>query len=92
MVHLLVKKASSFFDKALTPFWRMFQSLEQVFEAKILIKRLPSFSVAVNMVNLKSLIKKKTFVPLILFVFFTFINFYDITFSDFSYIDGRLLM
>ena len=38
-------KASSIFEKASTPYWKMFLSLNQLFYAKILIKRLPSFSV-----------------------------------------------
>ena len=42
---LFDKKASTIFDKASTPFWNMFLKLKQMFDAKVLIKRLPSFSV-----------------------------------------------
>ena len=42
---LFDKKASTIFDKASTPFWNMFMYLKQMFDAKVLIKRLPSFSV-----------------------------------------------
>ena len=33
------------FDKALMPFWKTFLWLKQLFNAKLLISRLPSFSV-----------------------------------------------
>ena len=33
------------FDKALTPFWETFLYLKQLFNAKLLIFRLPSFSI-----------------------------------------------
>ena len=36
---------NAFFDKASTPFWKTFLQLKQLFNAKILISRLPSFSV-----------------------------------------------
>ena len=39
------KKASTIFDKVSTPFWNMFLLLKEMFDAKGLIKRLPSFSV-----------------------------------------------
>ena len=43
------KKRKSFlktiFDKALTPFWKTFLSLKQLFNSKLLISRLPSVSV-----------------------------------------------
>ena len=38
------------FDKALTPFWKTFLQLKQLFNAKLLISRLPSFSVPKIMV------------------------------------------
>ena len=71
---LLIQKASSIFDKASMPFWKMFLSLKQLFDAKMIIKRLSYFSVskfqnkcnlvykvAVNIVNLKSLMKKRSY-------------------------------
>ena len=39
------KKWLSIFDKVLTPFWKTFLWLKQLFDAKILIQRLSSFSV-----------------------------------------------
>ena len=39
------------FDKASTPFWNMFLYLKQMFDAKVLIRRLPSFSVPKNYGN-----------------------------------------
>ena len=42
----LKKKASSiFFYKASTPFWKLVLTLKQLFNAKIVINRLPSFTV-----------------------------------------------
>ena len=38
------KKALVIFDEALTPLWKKFL-LKQLFDAKLLIKKLPSFSV-----------------------------------------------
>ena len=43
---LFDKKWLTIFDKALTPFWKMFLYLKQLFNAKLLISRLPSFSVS----------------------------------------------
>ena len=39
------KKSLTIFDKVLTPFWKTFLWLKQLFDAKILIQRLLSFSV-----------------------------------------------
>ena len=39
------EKMVSHFDKLLTPFWKTFLWLKQFFDAKLLIKRLSSFSV-----------------------------------------------
>ena len=39
------KKPKNILDKALTPFWKTFLLLKQLFNAKLLIYRLPSFSV-----------------------------------------------
>ena len=39
------QKQKTIFDKALTPFWKTFLQLKQWFNAKLLISRLPSFSV-----------------------------------------------
>ena len=76
-MELFDQKASTIFDKASTPFWNLFLWLKQMFDAKVLIKRLPSFSVpknygnptretnfkvAVNKVaNPNSLMKKRSF-------------------------------
>ena len=43
---LFDKKWLTIFDKALTPFWKTFLYLKQLFNAKLLISRLPSFSVS----------------------------------------------
>ena len=43
--HKKKKKSKTIFDKALTPFWKMFQSLKQLFNALLLIWRLPSFNI-----------------------------------------------
>ena len=42
---LFDKKWLSIFDKVLTPFWKTFQWLKQLFDAKTSIQRLSSFSV-----------------------------------------------
>ena len=42
---LFDKKWLTIFDKVLTPFWKTFLWLKQLFDAKILIQRLSSFSV-----------------------------------------------
>ena len=55
-IELLDKKPSSFktiFDKALTPFCEKFLWLKQLFHGKLLIFRLPFFSVSKIMTRLK---------------------------------------
>ena len=42
---LLGKKCLTFFEKALIPFWKRFLYNKQLFDAKIISKRLSSFSV-----------------------------------------------
>ena len=44
-IKLFDKKWLTIFDKVLMPFWKMFLCLKQLFGAKLLIKRLLSFSV-----------------------------------------------
>ena len=44
-VFVFFKKWLSIFDKVLTPFWKTFLGLKQLFDAKIFIQRLSSFSV-----------------------------------------------
>ena len=44
-VVLFDKKWLTMFDKVLTPFWKTFLWLKQLFDAKLLIQRLSSFSV-----------------------------------------------
>ena len=39
------QKGVIYFNKALTTFWKMFLLLKQLFDAKMFIKRLPSFNV-----------------------------------------------
>ena len=50
LIFLTKKKWLTIFYKVLTPFWKMFLWMKQLFDARLLIKRLSSFSVPKIMV------------------------------------------